>query len=113
MEALLKCTKNSLSVKLGLDLAMLRNRHQYSTFHKCSIANLIGLALQEYEDTVGLTVGDGDERNGKPVSVELSLRLLSNLFHVIQQPLKQVAITLGMYAAGVRGYSGPDCGRRC
>lgn len=48
-----------------------------------------------YEDTAGLTVGDGVERTGKPLSVELGPGLLSTIFDGIQRPLKQIAINSG------------------
>ena len=48
-----------------------------------------------YEDTAGLTVGDGVERTGKPLSVELGPGLLSCIFDGIQRPLKQIAINSG------------------
>jgi len=51
--------------------------------------------LQVYEDTAGLTVGDGVERTGKPLSVELGPGLLSTIFDGIQRPLKQIAINSG------------------
>lgn len=37
------------------------------------LSSLPFLGLQVYEDTAGLTVGDGVERTGKPLSVELVL----------------------------------------
>ena len=51
--------------------------------------------VQVYEDTAGLTVGDGVERTGKPLSVELGPGLLSTIFDGIQRPLKQIAINSG------------------
>ena len=48
-----------------------------------------------YEDTAGLTVGDGVERTGKPLSVELGPGLLTTIFDGIQRPLKQIAINSG------------------
>lgn len=41
-----------------------------------------------YEDTSGLTVGDGIVRTGKPLSVELGPGLLTTIFDGIQRPLK-------------------------
>ena len=43
---------------------------------------------QVYEDTSGLTVGDGIVRTGKPLSVELGPGLLTTIFDGIQRPLK-------------------------
>ncbi len=51
--------------------------------------------LQVYEDTAGLTVGDGVERTGKPLSVELGPGLLTTIFDGIQRPLKAIAINSG------------------
>ncbi len=51
--------------------------------------------MKVYEDTAGLTVGDGVERTGKPLSVELGPGLLSTIFDGIQRPLKQIAINSG------------------
>ena len=44
-----------------------------------------------YEDTSGLTVGDGIVRTGKPLSVELGPGLLTTIFDGIQRPLKACA----------------------
>lgn len=41
-----------------------------------------------YEDTSGLTVGDGIVRTGKPLSVELGPGLLTTIFDGIQRPLR-------------------------
>ncbi len=53
------------------------------------------VGLQVYEDTAGLTVGDGVERTGKPLSVELGPGLLTTIFDGIQRPLKAIAINSG------------------
>ena len=58
-------------------------------------APTISCCPQVYEDTAGLTVGDGVERTGKPLSVELGPGLLSTIFDGIQRPLKQIAINSG------------------
>eukprot|EP00891_Asterochloris_glomerata_P006726 jgi/Astpho2/6726/fgenesh1_pm.00102_%23_9_t len=51
--------------------------------------------IQVYEDTSGLTVGDGVVRTGKPLSVELGPGLLSMIFDGIQRPLKSIALSSG------------------
>lgn len=52
-------------------------------------------ALQVYEDTSGLTVGDPVVRTYKPLSVELGPGLLSTIFDGIQRPLKAIALSSG------------------
>lgn len=51
--------------------------------------------IQVYEDTSGLTVGDGVTRTGKPLSVELGPGLLTTIFDGIQRPLKAIALSSG------------------
>lgn len=51
--------------------------------------------IQVYEDTSGLTVGDGITRTGKPLSVELGPGLLTTIFDGIQRPLKAIALSSG------------------
>jgi V-type H+-transporting ATPase subunit A len=48
-------------------------------------------AIQCYEETSGLTVGDPILRTGKPLSVELGPGILDNIFDGIQRPLKTIA----------------------
>jgi len=47
-------------------------------------------AIQCYEDTSGLTIGDPILRTGKPLSVELGPGILENIFDGIQRPLKTI-----------------------
>merc|ERR1711935_363439 len=47
-------------------------------------------AIQCYEDTSGLTIGDPILRTGKPLSVELGPGILGNIFDGIQRPLKTI-----------------------
>lgn len=57
--------------------------------YTCAVDRAIHtLIKQVYEDTSGLTVGDGIVRTGKPLSVELGPGLLSTIFDGIQRPLK-------------------------
>lgn len=52
-------------------------------------------AVQVYEDTSGLTVGDPVVRTYKPLSVELGPGLLTCIFDGIQRPLKAIALSSG------------------
>ena len=56
-----------------------------------------------YEDTSGLTVGDGIVRTGKPLSVELGPGLLTTIFDGIQRPLRVRgnAACCGIYVSDV------------
>lgn len=47
-------------------------------------------AIQCYEDTSGLTIGDPILRTGKPLSVELGPGILENIFDGIQRPLQTI-----------------------
>eukprot|EP01025_Chloroclados_australasicus_P028235 TRINITY_DN27_c0_g1_i4.p1 TRINITY_DN27_c0_g1~~TRINITY_DN27_c0_g1_i4.p1 ORF type:complete len:646 (+),score=96.77 TRINITY_DN27_c0_g1_i4:171-1940(+) len=51
--------------------------------------------IQVYEETSGLTVGDGVLRTKQPLSVELGPGILGNIFDGIQRPLKAIADVSG------------------
>lgn len=48
------------------------------------------IALQVYEETSDVTVGDPVLRTGKPLSVELGPGILGSIFDGIQRPLKDI-----------------------
>jgi V-type H+-transporting ATPase subunit A len=48
-------------------------------------------AIQCYEDTSGLTIGDPVERTKEPLSVDLGPGILQTIFDGIQRPLKTIA----------------------
>jgi len=48
-----------------------------------------------YEETSGLTVGDGVLRTKQPLSVDLGPGILANIFDGIQRPLKAIADVSG------------------
>eukprot|EP01023_Acetabularia_acetabulum_P038474 TRINITY_DN368_c0_g1_i10.p1 TRINITY_DN368_c0_g1~~TRINITY_DN368_c0_g1_i10.p1 ORF type:complete len:614 (-),score=165.22 TRINITY_DN368_c0_g1_i10:334-2175(-) len=51
--------------------------------------------IQVYEETSGLTVGDGVLRTKQPLSVDLGPGILGNIFDGIQRPLKAIADVSG------------------
>ncbi len=53
--------------------------------------------VQVYEDTSGLTVGDGVESTGAPLMVHLGPGLLSSIYDGVQRPLPVVAAQTGDY----------------
>ncbi len=79
------------------------------------IGEIIGLSedvatIQVYEDTTGLAPGEGVERTGAPLSVELGPGLLGMVYDGIQRPLEVVREEMGDFI--LRGASLPALDRK-
>ena len=73
--------------------------------------------IQVYEDTTGLTLGEGVENTGSPLSVELGPGLLSSIYDGVQRPLPELLkksgdfIGRGITAPGLTGKEVGVCSR--
>jgi V/A-type H+-transporting ATPase subunit A len=79
------------------------------------IGEIIGLSedvatIQVYEDTTGISPGEGVERTGAPLSVELGPGLLGMVYDGIQRPLEVVREEMGDFI--IRGASFPALDRK-
>ncbi len=53
--------------------------------------------IQAYEDTSGLTIGEGVERNGEALTIELGPGLLGSIFDGVQRPLRVLEAAAGAF----------------
>lgn len=68
--------------------------------------------IQVYESTTSVKVGEPVFKTNSPLSASLGPGIISNIFDGIQRPLKEMALTSGMFVSAGRGIESLDDKRK-